>query len=96
MSEVNLTTQREVYTAALRIGVCTVTFTKVNGDTRVMKCTLNDTFIPMNDRVTHSTSNVTPEVEPQGLTKEVIRVFDVEAIGWRSFRVDSVTGFQPS
>ena len=96
MNDIDLTTQREVYLSALRIGLCTVTFTKVNGDTRVMKCTLSDNFIPMSDRVAPVASSTAQEIEPQGLSKEVIRVFDVEVNGWRSFRIDSVIDFQPS
>lgn len=63
-----------------------VTFTKLDGTKRDMRCTLNLELIPT-------------ENHPKGTkqTKEnldVIRVFDLdEDNGWRSFRVDSVTGF---
>jgi len=60
--------------------ICEVSFTKVNGDERVMTCTLMDVFLP----------------ETKGNSKnneEVIPVYDVMADGWRSFRVDSVTNF---
>ena len=54
-----------------------VTFTKVNGDTRVMVCTLIPDFLP-------PTSGASGGYE--GLTT----VFDLENDGWRSFRTDSV------
>nr|QMP83065.1 MAG: hypothetical protein [Caudoviricetes sp.] len=60
--------------------VCTVTFTKVSGDSRVMKCTLRDDTIPES---THSRT----------LSDDLIAAFDIENSGWRSFHVSSVTDF---
>lgn len=82
---------KEQYQGFLKAGVCTVTFTKVNGDTRVMKCTLNTAFIP-------AVQIPTPMSEEKELERSanVLRVFDTEAHGWRSFRVDSVTDFKAS
>lgn len=54
-----------------------VTFTKLDGTRRDMRCTLNFELIPTENH--------------PGL--DVIRVFDLEDNGWRSFRVDSVTDF---
>jgi hypothetical protein len=73
---------RENITELLRSSVVTVTFTKVNGEERVMKCTLLGEYVPnaaTNGRVllTENTGNN-------------ISVWDVEANSWRSFRVDSV------
>ena len=56
-----------------------VTFTKVNGEMRVMKCTLQE--------------NVVPAFESKGVKKEndnVLSVWDLDKSAWRSFRVDSV------
>jgi hypothetical protein len=79
---------REQYQSFLKAGVCTVTFTKVNGETRVMKCTLNPAFIP---------AVQVPAAMSEGKELErsidVLRVFDTESHGWRSFRIDSVTEF---
>lgn len=65
--------------------VVTVTFTKVNGDVRVMDCTTNLQLVP-------------PSGWPQGkveLSEETkqktIRVYDVKANGWRSFLAENVT-----
>lgn len=73
---------RENITELLRSSVVTVIFTKVNGEERTMKCTLLGEYVPnaaTNGRVllTENTGNN-------------ISVWDVEANGWRSFRVDSV------
>jgi len=84
---------REEYISHLSRGVCTVTFTKVNGDTRVMRCTLDPNFIPT---IQAPVDIIERELERKenGDSSSVIKVFDLEAISWRSFRVDSVTDFQ--
>jgi hypothetical protein len=61
-----------------------VTFTKKDGTTREMQCTLVEGRIP---------SDKTPKAEGTGGTSSdsAIRVFDTEKSEWRSFRWDSVT-----
>lgn len=66
---------------AARQGIITVRFTKKNGDERTMKCTLLSEYLPQQKDI--------EEVS----TKEnsnLLAVWDVEANGWRSFRIDSV------
>lgn len=77
---------REDMVEALRAGYCTVTFNKVNGEERVMDCTLKEDYIPEAER---------PKTDDDGVqrTIDVIRVYDVRAAGWRSFRVENVTNF---
>lgn len=62
-----------------------VTFTKGNGEERVMRCTTNEFDIPL-------------EKLPKGTgpkhTDEVQRVFDLDKQEWRSFRWDAVTLFE--
>ncbi len=69
----------------LREGNCTVTFTKANGDIREMVCTLNSTSIPETDM---------PKNPSAEYTEDIIKVYDIVAAGWRSFRVDSVQTFE--
>ena len=81
---------REEMLVKLRSGVCRVVFTKVNGETRDMRCTLVRDMIPENqlpvtDELTEKTA------QP---STDVIRVFDLLADGWRSFKVDNVTSFE--
>jgi len=60
-----------------------VEFTKKNGDKRKMKCTTNLNIIP-ESKYPQEGSTFSYN------TEETVRAFDVEAEGWRSFRVDSV------
>ena len=77
--------------SALREGECEVTFTKVNGDTRVMRCTLSSGIIPQ-DKMPKSAD--TPEMR-EGLerTLAAIRVYDTGLQEWRSFKTECVQIF---
>ena len=68
----------------LRHNVVTVTFTKVNGEERVMDCTLLADMIP-----NAPTQNGELIVEGKS-TSNNIAVWDVKAQGWRSFRISNV------
>jgi|TARA_B110000977_G_scaffold58462_1_gene79485 hypothetical protein len=74
--------------SALHEGVCSVTFTKVNGDERVMNATLKADLLPAVEPVAEGVETKTKKVNP-----DVIAVYDVKAPGWRSFRWDSVKAF---
>jgi hypothetical protein len=74
---------------ALRQNVCSVEFTKVNGDKRLMECTLRGDMIPEN-HLPKTDANLTDGLDR---TIDVIRAYDVRAAGWRSFRVENVTNF---
>jgi hypothetical protein len=75
---------REGLVDILRHNIVTVTFTKVNGDERVMKCTLRSEMIP-----NAPTQNGELVVE-QKQSSNNVSVWDVDSQGWRSFRVASV------
>lgn len=79
---------REGMLEFLHIGPCEVTFTKVNGETRQMTCTLNEEVLK-GEGVWKEPSEVTKKENTS-----VIAVYDTISKGWRSFRVDSVTKFQ--
>ena len=69
----------------LQSEILEVTFTKVNGDKRIMNCTLMEGILP---------SNPTEEVKEDAKKKvneDVLSVWDVDASGWRSFRVKNIT-----
>ena len=69
----------------LQSEILEVTFTKVNGDKRIMNCTLMEGILP---------SNPTEEVKKDAKKKvneDVLSVWDVDASGWRSFRVKNIT-----
>jgi len=78
----------------LRGGPCQVTFTKVNGDARVMNCTLDQSLIP---EAKMPKGDNTPELT-EGLDRilKAVRVFDMGLEEWRSFKVECVTNFVKS
>jgi hypothetical protein len=71
----------------LKEKICQVIFTKVDGTTRVMNCTLNSAMIP---------AELSEETQKRTKTENIAvqAVYDIEAQGWRSFRWDSVTSFR--
>jgi len=73
---------REQIVEQLKNNVCEVTFTKVNGEQRVMPCTLRADVLLAVDQVKESARKV---------NENIVSVWVTDAAGWRSFRVDSVT-----
>ena len=73
---------REQIVEQLKNNVCEVTFTKVNGDKRVMPCTLREDMLPP---VIKEDVNADRKVN-----EKTVSVWVTDANGWRSFRVDSV------
>lgn len=70
----------------LRMGPVTVTFTKKDGEQRIMTCTLKEEHIPVESR---------PKVLAEGETPKkrndsTISVWDMNANGWRSFVLANV------
>ena len=59
-----------------------ITFTKVNGEERVMDCTLQEHFIPKTEDSNRKEN------------KEVLPVWDINKGEWRSFRLDSITNIE--
>jgi hypothetical protein len=66
-------------------GPTEVTFTKNNGDTRVMLCTLDPAMLPELTSTTEST-----RTKPVGH----FNVIDLEKNEWRSFNEDQVIAFK--
>lgn len=75
--------EKQALLKSLADGVTTVKFTKKDGSERVMQCTRNPALIPTDHQPKGETQVVTEETEN-------IRVFDVEAQGWRSFNFSSL------
>lgn len=59
----------------------TITFTKKDGTERVMNCTLKADLVEYQENKTERKKESNPEVLP---------VYDLDAKGWRSFRLDSI------
>lgn len=66
----------------LRTSVQAVEFVKADGTTRHMRCTLMEDYLPNGDDVTKVPKNARND------NREVIACWDVDAKGWRSFRID--------
>ncbi len=76
--------QKSDIVSTLQTNVCDVKFIKVNGEERLMRCTLKKDMLPeyidMND--------------DKKANESVVPVWDLDKKGWRSFRVDSVIDIQ--
>lgn len=64
----------------LKDNIMEITFTKVDGTERTMKCTLKPTLLPESTKT--NGAHKTPDY--------CLAVWDVEKNGWRSFRVHNV------
>lgn len=72
----------------LRSNVLQVTFNKVNGEQRVMPCTLQTDYMP---ELSESKVN---QVKDFSVNKSVIRAFAIDKQSWRSFRIDNITAIE--
>ena len=100
--DVNKTIMRDWVKSLLEKQPITVTFVKADGTDRTMRCTLNWNLIPEKPPmavISHSASIVgrvdglvTESTKPRKQPKEpdpaVIKVYDLDAEAWRSFRMD--------
>lgn len=77
---VNFTTNREYIVQKLQENILEVTFTKVNGEERVLTCSLMESLLPSDD----------DEHESREPNPNTIPVWDLEKDAWRAFRLDSV------
>jgi len=66
----------------LKRNVIKVTFTKVNGEERVMNCTLHQSVLPE--------KYISEDIIKKKENPDVLSVWDIDKNGWRSFRLDSV------
>ena len=69
----------------LEQNVLVVDFTKLNGDKRVMTCTLREDIKPAATKTDTMSQKAVREV-----SDAVVSVWDVNAKGWRSFRYDRI------
>ena len=69
--------------------VLTVDFTKLDGDKRVMTCTLREDIKPAATKTDAMSQKKVREV-----SDAVVSVWDVNAKGWRSFRYDRINSVE--
>ena len=72
---------RNEFLERLQKNVVLVNFTKVNGEVRNLRCTLQESYIPKSERANQAN---------RYHNDSVMNVWDVEKDDWRSFRLDSV------
>jgi len=77
-------TQTELKTL-LEQNVLVVDFTKLNGDKRVMTCTLREDIKPRATKEDTMSQKAVREI-----SDKVVGVWDVNAKGWRSFRYERI------
>ena len=58
-------------------------FTKADGSERTMRCTLQESYLP-------AVSEHKETDKVRGTNLNVLSVWDVDAQGWRSFKIDSI------
>lgn len=79
---------------ALHQGICTVVFTKADGQERTMKCTLSRSHLPIIAAL--DPGRLLTEDQPKETNPNIVKVWDTEAGGWRSFSIDRVQSFRGS
>lgn len=85
----NTTNKRENLKRVLQNSVMSVTFKKVSGEERVMKCTLDPNIIPPATK-----TDPLSQEKVRKINEEVLPVWDVEKEQWRSFRLDSIINIE--
>lgn len=80
---------RDALLKDLRQYVIEVTFNKVDGTQRIMRCTLRPDLLPPTYQ-----EDITEERQFHKENKDVISAWDVHKNNWRSFRINSVTYVQ--
>jgi len=71
----------------LKDNTAVVTFTKVTGEERIMRCTLREDIIPSVEEDGLQQAGFTPN---KPVNEKALPVWDIENNGWRSFRIDSI------
>lgn len=77
--------ERDTILNDLRKYVIEVTFNKVDGTPRIMRCTLDPKHLPES-----YSQDKQEETDFHQKNADVIACWDIQKGGWRSFRIDSV------
>lgn len=87
MSEVESIFTRDWVKDRLTEGICAIEFEKLDGTTRKARATLSETQIPSEAFRFNDSRKKKPE--------ETIAYYDLDADGWRSFRVANLRKVDP-
>ena len=77
--------ERNTLEQQLKENIMEVTFNKINGDKRIMSCTLSKNVLPPATKK----DPITQE-KIRKINEEVMRVWDTNANGFRSFRMANI------
>ena len=72
----------------LNIGPCMVSFNKVSGERRDMRCTLQKDMIPQQKDL--ETNNAFNAKKIREINENVVVAYDLAKNDWRSFRVENL------
>ena len=85
-NKMELLIEREELQRKLQLNVMEVTFNKISGDKRVMTCTLNASHLPPAKK-----DDPLTQKKIRKINEEVLVVWDTNAKGFRTFRMENVT-----
>ncbi len=83
--------RRNMINEMLHDNICEVTFTKVNGEQRVMPCTLMESVIPVAPVHITNTDNPIDFPKVKKSSPDTMSVWCTDKGEWRSFRIANVT-----
>jgi hypothetical protein len=75
--------ERDQLQQLLKTSTVRITFEKVNGEKRVMNCTLQTQFLP--DQI-----DIEEVISEKRINLETLAVWDLDKKDWRSFRLDKI------
>ena len=78
--------RNEFLQSNLQTAILNITFIKKDGTQRLMRCTLRADLLP-------AQTDLEESIQKKAPNPEVLAVWDLENVGWRSFRYDSIIGF---
>ena len=84
IKDMTIDEKRHTLISMLAAGIHTVEFTKVNGEKRIMPCTLSSNLLPPVP-IKEDTAK-----KERKVNTDTLRVFVTDIQQWRSFRIDSV------
>jgi hypothetical protein len=91
MNTINNNLSEQNILELLHESVCEVTFKKVDGELRVMQCTLKADLLPVKQTLTEDSALKTPRTKAPG----VISAWSLDRQDWRSFRINNVITVTP-
>lgn len=81
---------RASFVSDLRQNIVEVRFMKLDGNVRIMKATLHPSWLPEDTR----TREKIDESVNREKRNDVITIWDIDAGGWRSIKLDSIFSLQ--